>query len=213
MARIALVGATGGIGRHVLREALHAGHDVVALARRPDRVEATSPRLRTVAGDVRDPAAVRALVDGADLVISALGTRRTERPVVAEGTAHLLAAMEAAGVRRLAWISSVGVGDSVDQAAAVSRVFRYVIMPTVLRGAFRDLGAAERAVAASPVSAVTVRPTGLTNGPGTGRWCATTADDRTHTPLRIARADVAAFLVSLVDDTQHDGRAVSLFSA
>ena len=56
-------------------------------------------------------------------VLSCLGNRRGEPKVVAEGTALLLKAMKRHQVPRLAFISSMGVGDSFDQCLKMSWVF------------------------------------------------------------------------------------------
>ena len=83
--RVAVTGATGFTGGHVLRGLIDAGHQPRALVRDADklrRVEALhdlSP-VDHVVGDVTDPAAVGALLEGCDAVIhaaavAALGTQ------------------------------------------------------------------------------------------------------------------------------------------
>lgn len=42
--RIAVLGATGGVGTHVVRLALEQGHTVVALARDPSKIAASGER-------------------------------------------------------------------------------------------------------------------------------------------------------------------------
>ncbi len=73
--RLAIFGATGRIGGHLLSWAVDAGHDVHVLARSP---EALRPRdgLTVTGGDVLDPAAVAAVISGAD---AALGPVRGGR--------------------------------------------------------------------------------------------------------------------------------------
>lgn len=203
MATVAVVGATGGIGAHVVRQALQGGHTVRALVRTPG---ALSPqeRLSVVQGDVLDVDTLRPLVDGVDVVLSCLGTRRGQPVVVERGTANIVEAMNGG---RLAMISSIGVGDSAAQAKQLSRVFAYVIMPFVLKRQFADLAAAERVMERVP-GGIRVRPAGLDNSPGRGRW--TAGGPRIRLPMRVSRADVAAFMVSLIDDTSWDGQAVSV---
>lgn len=67
---LALTGATGFVGGHVVRRAVEAGHQVRALARRPQ-----PPRdgVTWIAGALDDAAALAALVDGADAVIHIAG--------------------------------------------------------------------------------------------------------------------------------------------
>ena len=67
MATVAVVGATGGIGSHVVEQALAAGHMVHALARDPSKVPPTKG-LTVHQGDARDPASLTPLLD-ADIIL------------------------------------------------------------------------------------------------------------------------------------------------
>lgn len=46
--KVVLIGATGDIGREVVRQSLAAGFDVTALVRRPETVSAENPRLKVM---------------------------------------------------------------------------------------------------------------------------------------------------------------------
>ena len=87
--RIAVFGATGATGRHVVDQLLFAGHDVTAVVRRPEQV-APRPRLVTRAGDVLDAASLHESCSGADAVVSCVGPRSNLRPgtVMSAGTVH-----------------------------------------------------------------------------------------------------------------------------
>jgi uncharacterized protein YbjT (DUF2867 family) len=101
--RIAIFGATGRVGSELRKQALAAGHEVTVLARTPGKIpENGGCRPRIVQGDVRDPGAVAQTVHGCDAVLSALGaTDRGDPDVRRRGTANIIAAMDAAGIRRL----------------------------------------------------------------------------------------------------------------
>ena len=43
MARVIILGATGALGRHVLRQAVDAGHDVTVFVRNANQVVARGP--------------------------------------------------------------------------------------------------------------------------------------------------------------------------
>ncbi|MCE7060407.1 NAD(P)-dependent oxidoreductase [Dyadobacter sp. CY343] len=68
--KIALIGATGFVGSHVLKELIDRGHEVVAIARSVDKIPADS-LVTAVAANVLNPAEVTAAVAGVDAVISA----------------------------------------------------------------------------------------------------------------------------------------------
>ncbi|QKS00196.1 NAD(P)H-binding protein [Sphingomonas sp. CL5.1] len=67
---LALTGATGFVGGHVVRRALEAGHQVRALARRP---QPARDGVSWIAGALDDPAALAELTAGADAVIHIAG--------------------------------------------------------------------------------------------------------------------------------------------
>jgi putative NADH-flavin reductase len=115
--RIAVFGATGGTGRHVMAQALDGGHEVHALVRSRESGERLGhhERLRVVVGRLDAPADVDAVVAGSDAVISALGgAQRGPTSVCADGIAAVLASMRRHGVRRLLAVSAHGAAGSRD---------------------------------------------------------------------------------------------------
>lgn len=108
--RVAVVGASGVLGRHLVPRLLARGHDVVAVVRHPARLRIPgSARLTSAQADILDPAALRAAILGCDAVVHA--ATRVQRPggaadwpmndrIRREGTANLLAACVAEGVGR-----------------------------------------------------------------------------------------------------------------
>ena len=109
MSLIALTGATGFVGSAVLADALAQGHQVRALARRDQQPRAG---VEWVRGDLDAADALAALVAGADAVIHVAGLTNTPDPAEFEaanvtGTANVIAAMKAAGVKRLVFVSSL----------------------------------------------------------------------------------------------------------
>ena len=71
---VIVFGSNGGIGHHVVEQALSAGHTVTAVARRPESVTIKHPQLTVRRGDVLDPASVTPLLAGQQAVVSAIGT-------------------------------------------------------------------------------------------------------------------------------------------
>src|SRR4051794_36038477 len=99
--KLTIVAATGGIGKHLLRQAIDAGHEVTAVVRSPQKV--TDP-VRVVRADMAapDPGALEDAVKGADAVLSGLGARTSAEAGVAwRGTQALVDAMWSTDVRRI----------------------------------------------------------------------------------------------------------------
>jgi uncharacterized protein YbjT (DUF2867 family) len=195
MKKVVVFGATGGTGQQIVSQALAQDYDVTALVRDSAKLTLQHPDLTLIEGNVLDRAAVDQAVGGADAVFISLGnTANNPNLVVSSGTAVVLEAMQAAGVKRLIVISSLGVGDSKDQVP----LFFQALMATTLRGAFQDKEAQEKLVMASGLDWTIIRPGGLTDGPATGAYRA----GLEHTiGGQVSRADVAAFaLAQLTSD-------------
>jgi putative NADH-flavin reductase len=190
---VLVFGATGPLGRCVVEAALSAGHQVTVFVRTRGRL-GLQPGLREVAGDVLDAHAVAAAVPGHDAVISALGH---SQPYPAgrdlhPGASHIIEAMKAAGVSRLIWISSHGVGDSAGHSGLL---FERIVVPLRLRAELADKERQETLVTASDLDWTIIRPARLTNGPLTRRL---RAGPRLPISIRdsASRADVAEFVLT-----------------
>jgi nucleoside-diphosphate-sugar epimerase len=112
---VAISGGAGFLGLHLARRLLREGVQVRTLdlaALDDPQLEAGVEELR---GDVREPAAARRLVAGADILVHAAAALPIQasadsiRAVNVEGTATVLAAALEAGVRRAVFVSSTAV--------------------------------------------------------------------------------------------------------
>jgi uncharacterized protein YbjT (DUF2867 family) len=202
---ITIFGATGTIGRLVVEQALADGHDVTTFTRDAARVTAEHDRLQVVEGDVTDPAACLPAVKDADAVIVALGAGR-KGGVREAGTRAVVAAMKQAGVGRLVCQSTLGVGSSRPN---LNLVWKYVMFGALLRPAYADHMRQERAVEESDLDWTIVRPSAFADqSPGPVRHGFGGSESGLR--LKIARADVAAFLLAQVEDETYLRRAVSV---
>ena len=212
--KIIVFGATGGTGRATARALAAAGHRVTGFARDPSRLSG-SAGLETVHGDVMRAAEVAAAIAGHDAVIvslgnsqnpfaMALGARRTTPADVCEvGTRNVIAGMRQAGVGRLLVVSAYGIGNQ-DALPLPLRLF----YRTLLREHMADKEKQEILVKASGLDWTLVQPVGLTDGKATGEWLADTTGRSRRS--RISRADVAAFLVTLIDGGTYQRATVAL---
>jgi uncharacterized protein YbjT (DUF2867 family) len=195
--RIAILGATGRIGGHLLSWALEAGHPVHALARRPEALP-PRPGLTVTGGDVLDAAAVAEVTARADAVLSALGPRGAKSPgLLAGAAANTTAAMHQTGARRLICVSAAGAYLTGDpQAGWLIKA----ILPRVLAEQFADVRQMENVIRTSDLDWTLVRATRLVNRPGTGQY-RVRPDYPPPGGRTIARADVAHFIAAAL--TEH----------
>jgi putative NADH-flavin reductase/nitrate/TMAO reductase-like tetraheme cytochrome c subunit len=208
--RILVLGATGGTGQHVLAQALQQGHEVTALVRHPERLTLTHDRLRVIAGSVTDDSPVLAdAVRGQAAVISTLGAGRSfsSGGLISQSVPRIVRVMEQQGVRRLVFTSAFGVGDTRRDVPLVPRIFIRVLLGDI----YRDKASGESALRASSLDWTLVYPSGLSDGPAAGHWRAGERLSLRGFP-QIARADVASFLLSQIDDPAYVRKGVLISS-
>lgn len=197
--------------------AADAGHAVTAVVR--DGTDYTPPTgVALLRGDLLEASFVAAAVAGQDAVASCLGLRR-RRPAnpwsaltsapdfVSRSAACIVAAMHAAGVRRVCAISAAGVGDS---AARMNWLMRFFVATSTVGAAYRDLAVMERVYAGSGLDWQAPRPTRLTDGPATGRVAEI---DSFPLSAAIARADVAGYMLAQLERPRFERRTPTITGA
>jgi len=181
-----ILGASGPTGRHLVSQALEAGHSVAALVRDPAKLN--EPRVEIIQGDATDSATIASAVRGRDAVLSALGTGKSFKSgqVVSRAAANVVAA----NVKRLLWVSAFGVGESFADARLLQRTF----FRTLLSDVYVDKKIADDLIRKSSAEWTIVLPVGLRNGPRTGNYRAGEHLEVSVFPT-INRADVADFMI------------------
>ena len=191
---ILVIGATGGTGREVVKQAQAVGHKVTALV----RAETSDEVLRgakLVVGDAKDADTLRQAVQGQDVVVDSLGSSMSgpfkEVFLFSESTTSLLAVMKEQGVRRLICITGIGAGDSQGHGGFL---YDHLIQPVLLRGVYADKDRQEAMIEASDLDWIIVRPAMLDDGEPVGGTKAITDLSQFHGGS-IRRSDVAAFII------------------
>lgn len=189
--KLLVLGATGPTGRHVIDLALKAGDSVTTFVRNPAALGDLADKVTVVTGDATSHRDVRAAAVGHDAIVSALGRGASIRAdeFFTRSSAAVIGAAKEAGVSRLVWLSSFGVGRTLDWASTTQKA----IYRTLLRSIYADKEIADERIRNSRLDWTVVYPTRLTHGPANGAY---SAGDRL--PMKgnptISRADVAAFM-------------------
>lgn len=147
--KLAITGGTGFVGQRLLDAALAAGHQVRALARRPQPMR---DGISWVDGALDRPTSLDALVEGVDAVIHVAGVVNAPDAARFEagnviGTGAVLAAAEKAGLARFVHVSSLAAREPQLSLYGASKA------------------RSEALVAASPLAAAIIRPPAI-YGPG-----------------------------------------------
>jgi uncharacterized protein YbjT (DUF2867 family) len=200
--RVTVLGATGGVGRHLVSQALERGHQVDAVVRDPGRAALpASSRLTVHQGDARDAASVAAAVTPASVVLSALGiTGKRETGTLTAGARSVVAARPA----RIVWLGAIGTGRS---ARAVGR-----LTATLLRAGF---GAEYGDKVSADTAVLDAGGTVLHSGPFSGKADAPgiravplAAAGRRFFPRRTPRATVARLMLEAAEAPARPGAII-----
>ena len=160
--KVLVAGASGYLGRYVVREFAERGYSVRALVRNPEKLEKEGPNLElpvadvvdeVVTGDATDPDTLKGACEGVDIVFSCMGLTKPQRDVTNEQVDHLgnRALLEDAlsnGVKKFIYVSVFNAEKMMDvdvvqaherfvQDLQASGMSSTVIRPT---GFFSDMG-------------------------------------------------------------------------
>ena len=207
--KVSIFGASGGTGRLLTERCLAAGYDVTALLRTP----ATFPvrdRVHVVEGNVFDPLAVRRTVEGADVILSALGARSLKKEDVLErGVPLIVDAMRETGVRRIIALGSAGaLDDSLKKQPAWRRwIVQNMVYNTFLKWAVASQVAQWKTLSASNLDWTMVMPPMLADSPARGIY-RIDGEALPRNGSRISRTDVADFMMQQIANPQWVGKSV-----
>ena len=205
--KLIVLGATGGTGLQIIRQAAERGHTLTALVRSPERLNGFKDRITVRSGDLLNPAELESAIRGHDAVLSAFGPRapisNLDANLLQRFALALTTAMPRAGVRR-AVVESVAFlfKDSVIPPA-------YVLGRLFFSQVVADASAMERIFVESALDWTMVRPPELTDKAFTGKYRAR----EEHLPFfgfTISRADVADFMIKAVENHSSIRRVVGV---
>ena len=125
---IVVFGASRGVGRNVVEQALQQGHHVTAFVRTPSTFMLQHPNLTVCQGDSTDAAAVENAIAGRDAVISTLGPTRPPVSQMMETSAkNIIAGMKKHGVRRILSTTGAGVRQPEDQPKLMDHFIGFLL--------------------------------------------------------------------------------------
>ncbi|WP_158800545.1 NAD(P)-dependent oxidoreductase [Pedobacter sp. L105] len=200
--KVLLLGANGRTGRLVMNQAIAMGHDVSVLVR---HVGLSFPiGVRVIPGDALDAERVQYAMHLQDAVIVCIGGNAPwmNQTLEREAMQNIVSAMKKSVTGLLLVVSAMGVAESAKQSPWW---YRYLLVPTFLRGITADKTAMEAIVRESGLDWIISRPPVLTDGNVTGEVRVLVKGEVGH---MITRADLAMWLVEQLESRVYVGQAV-----
>ena len=206
---VLVFGANGNLGSHFVNQALETGYKIKAFLYSAKSYEhANNPNVEVVQGDATNFDDVEKAIKGVDIVVSCLGNPPKKKIYIMNKAYEniMLAAFDQPKPPRCLMISSIGIGGS-------SWLVKFLLQQIGGKEGFADFEKAEKRVLEEKnVPFVAIRPAGLTDKMGKGKY--QIIDKPTvFFPKFISRSDVATFFVDCLSDTSFDGKAVMIQGA
>lgn len=211
--KLVILGATGGVGHHILNGAIERGAEVTVIARDKSRLKVDAPcEVAEFDLQAASPDQLAATIASNDVVISALGSRTPhDRGVLARAAETTVATMRRAGVTRYLGISAAPVATVPSPARpnppkhdpGDDFIARHVMMPIIKRifaEGYADSSLMEDVIRASDLDWTLVRPPRLMDNPATGAY-RTSIDTNLPHGRKIGRADLATYILDAVADS------------
>lgn len=207
--KIVLFGATGHVGTLFMEKALSAGHEVVAYARKPQKITVSNPLLSVVAGDLQDKEKIEEVIRGVDAVVSVMGPLGYQNKLIfAPAYQHIISAMKKHGVKRLIALGTPSVPDANDRFNLVFWVLT-VVVGVLIHNGYTDMKNLGQEIRESGLDWTIVRVPLLTNRAARGKVRVGYFGNGV-TWFRLTRNDFADFLIKQLTDRTYVGRAPAI---
>jgi len=194
--KLFILGATGGIGRHLVQLGLERGHQVTSYVRSPQKIESAVDQLTVVQGDVFNAGQMAQSMAGHDIVLSAFGPLTLRASTLRRQFGRtLVAAMRKSAVHRSQVVSAAFLFQNIGISGRILKA-------TLFRQMTPDMAGMEAEVSQSDLNWTIVRPPRLTNGPA-GHSYRVTDGTLPGGGFLISRADVAHFMIGEAEKPAH----------
>ncbi len=206
--RVVVVGGTSGTGIESIQLATASGYDVVGTTRNMERAqELYGEDINWFVVDVKEPNTIQAAFEGADYVISTVGSLEPfgdNRPenVDFKGVVNMVDAAIAAGVKRFVLISSAGAGGDVRNR--LNFLFNNILV-------WKWLG--EDYLRDSEMESAVLRPGNLNDEAGGQIGIDLVQTDAMANRRQIPRSDVAAVAVYCLESPDCRNKTFEMFSS
>lgn len=197
MMKLLVLGATGGIGMEIMRQAAERDHQVTAFVRAPERLKSIGGHFGVIQGDLLSSTELARAIEDQDAILSGFGPRvpiaKTDATLLHRFGVALSEAMRKVGIRRAVIVSTAFLFK--DSIIPPTNLVGRLLFPNMVA----DATEMESFIQKSGLDWTLVRPPRLTDRPRRGRLRVREG----HLPsfgFTISRADVAAFMIKTAEN-------------
>ncbi len=201
MKKIIVLGASGGTGKLVTKQALQAGYQVTVVLRNPNAFDLEHQNLEIIKGDVFQLSTFENALKDKDVVVSCLGIQKREPTTVySDGITNIIKAMQTNNVNRIICLSA-GAVIVPPKGSFMTKFFIKNILQIMFKNLYIDMLVMEKILKATTLNYTIVRPPWLRDTKQTGIYRMAN-NEHLDNPTKISRADLADFIVNHLADAQ-----------
>ena len=197
--KIAVIGASAGIGLETVKRALERNHEVVALARSAVQ-HPENTLLSSINGDALNKNNLTRAIKGSDAVIVTLGTRKNmDQTTLFSDFAKLLIEVQKESKSKVSHliVTGCGTGESANYVGRFVKLF----LKYFLKDVYADKAKMEELISSSDLNWLIVRPGRLLDKPRTEKYRIETSLYKGINIGAINRSDVADYLVKQAEQS------------
>lgn len=120
--KVAIIGGTGKVGRHIASRALEQGYQVRMLVRNPEKLTYRDSKIEIVQGNVQNSKDIQKLLKDCQIVINTFGQLMKEEPVYSSVTENILEVMSDLQIERYIGVTGGSLTINGDKKSFLNRV-------------------------------------------------------------------------------------------
>lgn len=205
-------GSTGPSGQEIIKKALLNGHQVIAYARSPEKIDkAIASQITIVIGELTDNQAILKALDGVDAVISVLGPTSNHPPglPITNGYKVIVKCMEQKNVKRLLALSTPSYYDKENDKFSLVTYFLTNGVKLFYNQAYQEINGSAEVITSSNLDWTLFRVNILNNS---------TSDTTLKTGyigssgINITRRDIAKFCIDEIENNKFIRKSPVIYS-
>lgn len=201
--KLFVIGATGGVGQEVLKQAIDTGHEVTAYVRTPGKIVFQHKQLRIIQGDGLDEKTLIEAMKDHDAVICTVGNATMGKTVLMSTiVSSLVKGMKHWGISRIVYCASAGIHNELPGFIGKMVMF-------VLRHVLADHRRVYELLQSTSIDWTVVRPMSITNEKD-DREVKLTCNQQPPTGMKISRRAVAKTMLLIATDSQYKQQSIGL---